>query len=270
MVRIGTLQISSGAIGAYDFGWSGEDFRPLGRSVPLGEHLVEIAVADRLVVAARVTFDQEGKGTEWRPAVRVDNESHVVGVDTANVSFFDAKSFMMLEAREQERRYEEGVIEHSPLGAKFVHLKAPKNQAPDCVVITSGMGDGGYPCYWGLDQNGAIVSLVVDFLVVAEFLNETVSLEWSTVELNKTVGHPILEEYKIEAGFYTTGISGFKVHGEKFEHARLLSADGKVLFDSLRCGHSQSGEESFYYWEMPESGIDSATLEIVISTGHRN
>ncbi|MFF1820693.1 DUF4241 domain-containing protein [Kribbella sp. NPDC058245] len=37
----------------------------------------------------------------------------------------------------------------------------------DAVMVVSGYGDGAYPCYWGVVENGTIASLVVDFLVLA-------------------------------------------------------------------------------------------------------
>jgi hypothetical protein len=45
------------------------------------------------------------------------------------------------------------------------------------VMFGSGFGDGVYPCYWGIDSSGEIVSLVVDLLV----LSEEVDGVWKTV-----------------------------------------------------------------------------------------
>jgi hypothetical protein len=33
-------------------------------------------------------------------------------------------------------------------------------------MFQSGYGDGSYPSYWGLDKNGEVLSLVIDFLVL--------------------------------------------------------------------------------------------------------
>jgi hypothetical protein len=38
----------------------------------------------------------------------------------------------------------------------------------DTVIADSGWGDGGYPVYWGVDENGKPVVLLVDFRLLAE------------------------------------------------------------------------------------------------------
>ncbi|EGO64652.1 DUF4241 domain-containing protein [Acetonema longum] len=40
-----------------------------------------------------------------------------------------------------------------------------ENQKHNVVMFHSGFGDGYYPCYWGIDAQGEICSLVVDFMV---------------------------------------------------------------------------------------------------------
>lgn len=38
----------------------------------------------------------------------------------------------------------------------------------DGVITLSGFGDGTYPAYWGIDKNGLIVSMVLDFMILAK------------------------------------------------------------------------------------------------------
>ncbi|NJK95710.1 MAG: DUF4241 domain-containing protein [Bacteroidales bacterium] len=34
------------------------------------------------------------------------------------------------------------------------------------IMFSSGLGDGLYPAYWGLDENGKPIKLLVDLLVI--------------------------------------------------------------------------------------------------------
>lgn len=42
----------------------------------------------------------------------------------------------------------------------------PLGEGQAGVATESGYGDGGYPVLWGVDDDGAVVQLVVDFMVL--------------------------------------------------------------------------------------------------------
>ena len=48
-------------------------------------------------------------------------------------------------------------------GGVGVHLRA--GGPDDAVMVQAGYGDGAYPVYWGVANDGTITDLVVDFLV---------------------------------------------------------------------------------------------------------
>ncbi|MDV6168730.1 DUF4241 domain-containing protein [Flavobacterium sp. DG1-102-2] len=47
----------------------------------------------------------------------------------------------------------------------WLNFKIP-NSENNIIMFQSGYGDGAYPAYWGIDKNGEIVSLIVDFFVL--------------------------------------------------------------------------------------------------------
>ena len=38
----------------------------------------------------------------------------------------------------------------------------------DCLITSSGFGDGAYPAFWGVDDSDRLVTLYIDFLVLVE------------------------------------------------------------------------------------------------------
>lgn len=276
VIDAGTIEIASGILGAYDFGWDQDGFRPLSRSVPPGTYRADYATVDGLVIAARVRFQENRDVAGWKPAVRLDGENHVVGVDYANVAFFDAANYMKLEKRELEDRYQDwldlSLAKQDPQPAAGMSLTSPKEGAPDCIVTNSGVGDGGYPVYWGLDSKGEVVSLVVDFHLVGEVLEETIAIDWSLDQLNEPVHHPLLEKNGVSLSITTDGRlgAGFRVTGDRFKSARLLDKQQKTIVDTYRCRLSDRPGYQFYAIGQPLKNLEPASLEITLVTGYRN
>ena len=201
----GRLRLSSGVLGAFDFGWSLCDFSPISRRVPPGDYEIQEARADGCCLAGRILFDTDKVATHYHPATTLEQgpNNHMVGVDYSNVAFFDAAAFMALEEREKDRLYEQAVVGNRRLPSpkeiedhleefpsalrdskredfartsvyetiRTVRMRTKEGEPQDCVVFDSG-GDGAYPVYWGVDNAGVSVSLTVDFLI--EFLSETI------------------------------------------------------------------------------------------------
>lgn len=38
----------------------------------------------------------------------------------------------------------------------------------DCVICTSGFGDGAYPAFWGVNEQDEVVSLYIDFMILVQ------------------------------------------------------------------------------------------------------
>jgi hypothetical protein len=57
-------------------------------------------------------------------------------------------------------------------GAEWFDIPLDEETGANIVLVTSGWGDGKYPCYWGYDTDGDLVCLLTDFGVVndADFL----------------------------------------------------------------------------------------------------
>ncbi|MCR6640354.1 MAG: DUF4241 domain-containing protein [Sporocytophaga sp.] len=47
----------------------------------------------------------------------------------------------------------------------WVNFKLPGSEL-NITMFQSGYGDGVYPAYWGIDKEGQVTSLVIDFLVL--------------------------------------------------------------------------------------------------------
>ena len=173
-VAAGAVSVESGTVGVFDFGWGGDMFRPLQRSVPIGSYEIQIAVADfngadSRNSAARMLIGDPDSVSRWVTAETVEEPGHVVDVDYGNVAIFDATDYLELKARKLERLYQQYLdlrFDDSTAGKKHVHLQFGKKTASNCIVMDSGMGDGGYPAYWGLDDADNPVVLLVDFLLI--------------------------------------------------------------------------------------------------------
>ncbi len=244
------------------------------------------------------------------PAEGSDPYLHYVGVDYANVAVFDAASYVQLGARELERLYIDSCnwgarkltadeirremerfkssrlvgltleelqrdLENRTVYSDLpppLRIRVGPNDTPNGFKFRSGYGDGSYPAYWGLDESGAAVNLTIDFLVAAEFLTEKVKVDWSSAQLGQGIDHPVLEKWGQNVELDHEDGDGFiKVTGiDRVERARLLGRGGQVLADSDGGGSSHSGDENSYYFDKDIRRINSATLEIVVSTGYRN
>lgn len=165
--RVGTLCTRSGILGVRDFGYDMEGLRPLARSVAPGAYPVDVVEAFGRNAAVRVRIDERAEVVAWHPADTAGG-GHVIGVDAGNIAIFDVASLVGIEARARERIF----LEYADRGDDDVRPRASLfalgSEAHEGVVLDSGFGDGAYPCYWGLDAHGSVVTLLVDFLVLAE------------------------------------------------------------------------------------------------------
>lgn len=169
--QVGNLRLSSGFLGVADFNVTSDSLGVRHRRVAPGELRVEAAELDMRPfggnstrVAAIQVVLSEGRAVRWVPANTPDG-GHRIGVDSANVAIFDAAAFSQLTHADHRRigDYEvANLTESSP--AKLLSFAGHEHV---CAIVRSGWGDGSYPCYWGLDEQGNPVRLVVDFLVTS-------------------------------------------------------------------------------------------------------
>ena len=175
VVALGAINLQSGIVGVYDFGWASADFRPLNDSVPPGTYEVEIVQTeftsgDIRNAALRLLLGDPKTVIKWVEACTVDQGNNVVGVDAGNAAIFDGGRFMTMRIRAHERLYDKYVSESSPTRGPYKRYYklslTGDSSSTDCVIVDSGLGDGAYPCYWGLDANEKPTVLLVDFRLV--------------------------------------------------------------------------------------------------------
>lgn len=158
--ELGCLTVSSGALAITDFGYDLADVQPLHRSAPCGSHPVQIVHLGRRVAGVRVRFKEGATAASWKAANTVQGNG-VYGVDAGNLSIFDMTALDGMSRIAYERAFQQWSGSGTPA---LLSLNSPN----DCLITSSGYGDGAYPAFWGLAADGTIVSLYIDFLVLAE------------------------------------------------------------------------------------------------------
>ncbi|MBN7768290.1 DUF4241 domain-containing protein [Marinobacter daepoensis] len=158
--QIGSLRISSGVVGILDFGYDIYDFEPLQRKVKPGEYPVETVTIHDRVAGIRVKFTDSEKPMKWH-AANTPSGNGVYGVDAGNLAIFDVNNLMELNRIGKEKIFNEWCMSGKP---ELVSMTG-KN---DCVISTSGFGDGAYPAYWGVNEKDEIISLYIDFMILVK------------------------------------------------------------------------------------------------------
>lgn len=173
---LGELYLPSGRLAACD-PFADAQVAPFARTVPPGRYPVDLAVArfaggDERVAAARVRFG-DGEPARWEPAAtggrRGDDGGY--GVDSARGCLASAEALAAHAARMGD-----GDAHAAGLGEamerSYRHTREWANVVLDeasglnLVVFSTGMGDGYYRSFWGLDPAGRPACLVTDFGIV--------------------------------------------------------------------------------------------------------
>ena len=171
---LGDIDLPSGYImvtSPDSFDW--EDQEPveaLWRTVPPGRYPLEAAITEEdVMISYRCVFSKE-RAVSFRNATK-----KLPGSDIGTMLWIDATHRDAAQANEELRHADTGVhtLENGI-----------------AVGITDTAADGGYPLLWGLDENGKIVSLILD--VWWDARKENFDLEY-------TVGDPLPAQL-IDAG----------------------------------------------------------------------
>lgn len=156
---LGAFVTRSGALAVIDFGYDNDDARPLARTVAPGSYPIERVTAFGRNAAVRVRFSDQ-KPVAWHPASLPDS-GHVVGVDAGCVCIVDYVGYASMSRRDKATADGTYLTATRPAAMTFA---LPAGDVG--VVVDSGYGDGSYPVYWGVDAQGRVAQLVVDFLVL--------------------------------------------------------------------------------------------------------
>lgn len=156
--QIGNLRISSGVIGILDFGYDIYDFEPLHRKVRPGEYPVEVVTIHDRVAGIRVKFTDSEEPIKWY-AANTPSGNGVYDVDAGNLAIFDVSKLLGLNRIKKEKIFNEWSESGKP---EIVSMTGTN----DCVISTSGFGDGAYPAYWGVNKQDEVLSLYIDFMIL--------------------------------------------------------------------------------------------------------
>jgi hypothetical protein len=181
--RLGELPIESGGIGLGDAFTGLSRVVPPNGALPSGRYPVELSLVryeadavcsrgDVRVAAARIVLSSEPV-TSWV-------EANVgAGVDSGTCAFVDGdfEGEWAPDEQESEPLLDAMESESSSLGpsANAVHRKLG---ARDVFAFSSGLGDGIYSAYWGLDANGSPAVFCLDFDLLVCPITVDVPLDW--------------------------------------------------------------------------------------------
>ena len=174
----GELLVTSGRVVACD-PLTAPETEPFTRVVPPGPHRVTLSVAhfedgDQRVAAAMLRLGGE-RPTRWELAMLAgeelaelaEGEVFGYGVDSGTGCFMDEEAAQaLLRKMDEDEEYYEDVIDE--MGKAYVHTWSWANielgdAGANLVAFSTGVGDGLYASYFGLDAEGRPVSLVTDF-----------------------------------------------------------------------------------------------------------
>lgn len=171
VLPVGELSLPTGVIVVVD-PWSlieGLDPGALGRRAPVGRWRADVARANLVtdggvapgdVAAMRLRFSDTG-AVRWEPAL-TDNDGEPLGfgVDGGRISVFDRS--VLDRAVSDSIAEAAGADERSPASI----VRVPARETAELFISDSGMGDGAYPAWWGIDVSGAATELIVDFQIL--------------------------------------------------------------------------------------------------------
>jgi voltage-gated potassium channel Kch len=258
--HLGKLTCASGVLTVLDLGSIDAHVVPLARRITPGTYAVEVATAADVTVAVRLLLS-EAPAVSWHPA-EFTNGTHGVGVDAGNVALVDVGSLVECEAQHIEAIFQEHVerLMETP-GTMFCLT----GEVVDAVMVTSGYGDGTYPCYWGLAADGSLTSFVVDFRVLAENILRTsrVPFQPGPVSTPELTGHEL--QITANDGSFVVSSSGEAITG-----LRVLAPDGAVLLDGDQLGTFITGGISSKTWNPDALPPPGSVLEVTEYLGYRH
>lgn len=288
---IGKLRTETGVLAASDFTAPPEAHGVLTRSIAPGSYTVEIAKADESPkatdllrdpfsgpVAMRVVLRPDADVVEWVPADDTGSDGHRIGVDGGNVAIFDFEAYARLKTLQKRRLIDE--FADSSGRPQILALnngnrsqdRSPIGPIGECAISPSGWGDGTYPRYWGVDAEGNLAQLLVDFLVVADFLETAIGID---VELSSHLnGRPLSDPQLQQAGLEVrldrsdTGDIEMKVNGDHKDW-RLLDEDGEDVTPDERSVQPVD-ETTVYRWSHDLPKDDSMRIQFSFHAGYRN
>lgn len=259
VVHLGKITCASGVLTVLDFGFVDAHFIPLARRITPGTYAIEVATVAGMTVAVRLLLS-EAPAVSWHRAEFTDGTDNV-GVDAGNVAVLDVGSLVLCQAQRVKGMFQEHVERLTETPGTMFSLAG---EVVDAVMVTSGYGDGAYPCYWGLAADRTLTSLVVDFQVLAENILRTSSVPFQPgpVSTPELAGH----ELQITAKGGSFVVSN---RGEDLRF-RVLAPDGELLVDGNHLGTFITGGTSSKTWNPDVPPPPGSVLEVTENLGYRH
>ncbi|MBL8759975.1 MAG: DUF4241 domain-containing protein [Phycisphaerae bacterium] len=179
---LGKLKLPTGKIVACDPFVDPDKAVELDLTVPAGTYPVDLVIGrrpsgDERIVFAAINFNS-GKVVRWQWAApkgwvsrsAEPNLAYEYGVDSGTGAFFDASGCRLFKGYSFDHPLYQRLLK-----AKEKNNKPTRDWALDSLddgsglnaaVFSSGDGDGAYSSYWGFDENGNVICLVTDFLML--------------------------------------------------------------------------------------------------------
>lgn len=174
----GELTLTSGRVVACDPAYF-YDTQPFTREAPAGTFPVTLSVAhfedgDRRVAGALLRFREEPVAT-WELALHPGedaselDEGEIFGypVDSGTGCLMDEETARLVAALTDEEEFFDAIADELEKTYEDTWSWAAVGFDPDSganvVAFSTGIGDGRYASYFGLDETGEVVCLVTDF-----------------------------------------------------------------------------------------------------------
>lgn len=119
-----------------------------------------VAIHDR-IAGIRLRLSETENPVKWYRA-NTSTGNGVYGVDAANLAIFDVGGLFGLSHIKKERLFNAWRLSDTP--PQLLSLMGDD----DCVITSTGFGDGCYPAFWGVNQQEEVISLYIDFMILVE------------------------------------------------------------------------------------------------------
>ena len=169
------------------------DTTPYKKKIPIGKYPIIIYSAKNTDLGERHVIAKlklnDNKAEKWELALRegedtsgIKEKGEFIGypVDAGVAGIYDYQTALEYERFDEEfmkvnpkaNMYDDYFAAEFKKNAKnpedygdWINHKLPNSEST-ITMFTSGFGDGLYPAYWGIDKNGELTSLVLDFFVL--------------------------------------------------------------------------------------------------------
>ena len=285
-VRAGILTLREGRIVACDPFVSG--IPPFARQVEAGSWPVDLVLAADRVAAAAIIFGEITSTTRWEPALAVGQdparlepfERYGYGVDRGIGCFADAA--VLEEDRESKAlgKSIERAVKSRPAGPAWRSGGTKAGAA--LVAFSSGLGDGNYRSFWGLESD-RVVALVTDFDLLYD--EETWLLDFPDA---RRFSRARLQHFALDAAKVTARselrrrrlmveFGGLTTHAEQ-PPPRLVSPAGEISFAATNkegggvevdANGRRTRAPSIWEFDLDAAPPECTTLRVGVRTGSR-